>query len=59
MLTDMKRYTISVSPEMEQEINQMGNKYFGNKAQSEIIRSLIHLGLESLKTEEKDNPPTK
>ncbi|MDF2844775.1 MAG: hypothetical protein K0R00_3201 [Herbinix sp.] len=49
MATDLKRFTISVTPEIEAKLDLAKKEYFYKNTQNEMIRSLIVKGLNSLK----------
>ncbi len=53
MATDMKRFTISVTRDIEQGLNKLKKEQFYDKAQSEMVRYLIKLGLNSISTTKK------
>lgn len=61
MPTELKRYTISVTPSIEEALDHAKKEHYHNETQNSMIRDLIVLGLESLKMQnaEKDcNNPT-
>lgn len=45
MSTGLKRFTISVTSEMEEKLNALKKEKFYNTNQTEMIRYLIELGL--------------
>jgi len=59
MATDLKRFTISITDEMEQDLHEAKKENYYADTQSEMIRDLITRGLLSLKVEktikENDN----
>ena len=48
MATDLKRFTISVTPEMEAELDSAKQAVYYRGTQNDMIRDLINRGLESL-----------
>ncbi len=52
MSTDMKRFTISITPDIEQGLNKLKKEQFYDKAQSEMVRYLIKLGLNFVSSEQ-------
>ncbi len=56
MATNMKRVTISISDNMENDIKTLKRTLFYDKTYSELYRQLLHLGIDSLKEKrnEKD-----
>lgn len=59
MATDLKRFTISITPSMEVDLDAAKKERYCKDTQSDMIRDLIMRGLASLKseTEESCNPP--
>lgn len=59
MATDLKRFTISITPSMEIDLDTVKKERYCKETQSDMIRDLIARGLASLKseTEESCNPP--
>lgn len=57
--TELKRFTISITPSMEVELNLVKKERYYKNTQSYMIRDLISRGLASLQseTEESDNTP--
>jgi hypothetical protein len=59
MATDLKRFTISITDEMERDLYEARKEVYYADTQSEMIRDLIARGLFSLKVEktikEKDH----
>ena len=49
MKTDLKRFTISVTPGMEAELDLAKKEYYYRGTQNDMIRDLISRGLDSLK----------
>lgn len=52
MATNLKRVTISVSPDMEAELRWAKKQLFCNVTQNEMMRKLIQKGLDSLHPED-------
>lgn len=50
MATEMKRLMVSITPELEPELDQLKKERFYNTTQAEMFRYLIALGLESVKS---------
>lgn len=57
MAAGCKRMTIVVTPDMEPLIDK-AKQMFYNRTQSEMIRTLIVAGLDTLDTKEKNEDPT-
>ena len=51
--TDLKRFTISVTPSMEAELDSAKKERYYRGTQNDMIRDLISRGLASLKEESK------
>lgn len=51
MATKLKRFTISITPEMEVDLDAAKKEHFYNTNQNDMIRTLIIRGLEALKIE--------
>ena len=51
MATDVKKFTISVTPDIEVDLEIAKKSYFYKTTQNEMIRTLIIKGLNILKTE--------
>lgn len=51
MATDLKRFTISVTPSMEAELDSAKRERYYRGTQNDMIRDLINRGLASLKNE--------
>jgi len=51
MPTNMKRYTVVLTPEIEKQLDALKQKAFYNKSQSEMTRQLIDAGLRAYKAE--------
>ena len=45
-----RRYTISVTPDLEEDLEQAWKKKYSKTPRSEMIRELIRSGLDSLET---------
>lgn len=48
MATDMKRFTISVTDEMDRRLDRMKQAKFYNTTRNKMIQELIILGLDSM-----------
>ena len=55
MATTMKRFTISITPEIEAELDSAKKEKFYKQTQSEMIRCLLMRGLTTLKTEKQES----
>lgn len=55
MATGLKRFTISVTPSIEVDLDVVKKEYYYKDTQNGMIRDLIIRGLASLKTEAKHN----
>lgn len=53
MTTNMKSFTISITTELNLELNETKKKNYYNNTQNEMIRDLIMRGLQDLKIKEK------
>ncbi len=51
MVSELKRITFDVSPEMEESINSVKRKMFYHYSDSDIIRELLLAGLRAAKIE--------
>ena len=49
MATDLKRFTISVTPDMEEKLNEVKKEHYYKTTRNDMIRDLIALGLDSFK----------
>lgn len=52
MATDLKRFTISITPEMEADLDSVKQRLYYRDTRNTMIRDLIIRGLEALKAEE-------
>lgn len=50
MASDLKRLTISVTQDIETDLELAKKEHFGKTTQNEMIRALIAKGLDSLRT---------
>lgn len=53
MATKLRRFTVSVTPEIEVDLNSIKQEYFYNDTRAEMIRELIKRGLTSYKAEDQ------
>lgn len=51
MATGLKRYTISITPELEDELDKLKQERYYKSTQTAMIRDLIIRGLESVSKE--------
>lgn len=51
MAADSKRFTISITPSMEVDLNAVKEQCYGDGTRNDMIRDLISRGLASLKSE--------
>lgn len=51
MATDMKRFTISVTKQMETDLDKIKQEKYYNTTKNKMIQDLIVLGLEVMKKE--------
>lgn len=51
MATELRRFTISITPTMEQDLDVAKKECYYKDTQSEMIRDLIARGLDTLKAE--------
>lgn len=51
MATDMRRFTISITPDMDMELDEAKKETYYKNTQSDMIRDLIMRGLQNLKQE--------
>ena len=56
MATNMKRFTISLTEELEAALDKAKREMFYNRTQSEMIRELLSEGVKSLQN--NPTPPT-
>nr|WP_317414068.1 hypothetical protein [uncultured Solibaculum sp.] len=52
MATGLKRFTISVTPSMEMDLDRVKKEHYYKDTQNDMIRDLIIRGLASLKEEQ-------
>lgn len=57
MATELKRMTFVVTPEIEMRLDTFKKEFFYNRSQSDMIRTLVEAGLQTLTTakQEKKN----
>lgn len=55
MAGDTKRLLITVTPEMERNIDELKQKKFYNKSYSEMYRCILNAGMEAVKLENSTN----
>lgn len=55
MATDLKRYTISITPGMEAALDSAKRKHYHKGSKNDMIRDLISRGLDSLENESHNN----
>lgn len=53
MTTDLKRITISVPQDLDEKLDKVKKEHYYVATQSDMIRELIALGLDSLDEEDK------
>jgi len=53
MATDLKRMTFSVTPEIEAPLKKLKKEIFYDRSQSDMIRTLVSLGIRALEVEKK------
>ena len=51
MSTNLKRFTISVTPVMEEKLDELKQQHYYKKSQTSMIRDLINRGLNTLESE--------
>lgn len=49
---ELKRFTISVAPELDEKLDRVKKEYYYKETQSDMIKELIALGLKTVKEEE-------
>ena len=54
MATDMKRFTISLTKEMEADLDKLKQAKYYNTTQNRMIQDLVIIGLEVMKKEFPD-----
>jgi len=52
MATDMKRFTLTVTPEIEQGVEELKQSDFYNRPYSELYRHIINAGVSAIKNGE-------
>lgn len=55
MATDLRRFTISVTPTMETDLDRVKKECYYKSTQNEMIRDLIIHGLETLQLNQEEN----
>lgn len=53
MATDLKRFTISVTPALEKRLDKAKKEHYYKTTQNDMIRDLITLGLNVLQQKDK------
>lgn len=53
MATNMRRFTVSITPSMDMELDEAKKENYYKNTQSDMIRDLIMRGLQDLKTEKE------
>lgn len=48
-MTENKRFTVSITPEMDKQLDELKRNLFYNKTNSEMIRELIKKGLQEIR----------
>lgn len=56
MASKLKRMTFVVTPEMEPLLDDIKKEMFYNCSQSEMIRTLVEAGWNTIKNEKQSNP---
>lgn len=51
MSTEFKRFTVSVTPELEKELDRVKKERYYNQPQSQMVRDLIARGLAAIEHE--------
>jgi metal-responsive CopG/Arc/MetJ family transcriptional regulator len=59
MSTDLKRFTVSITRDMEMDLDTAKKEAYYKDSQSKMIRDLINRGLDSLKKENSINNQSK
>ena len=52
MATDLKRFTISITPTMEKDLDALKQRKYYSNTRNDLIRDLIVLGLKALNAAE-------
>lgn len=55
MATDLRRFTISITPTMETDLDRVKKECYYKSTQNEMIRDLILRGLETLRLQQEDD----
>lgn len=55
MSTEFKRFTISLTPELEHELDRVKQQEYYNRSQSQMVRDLISRGLSLFEQEHHDH----
>lgn len=53
MATKLRRFTISIAPNMEEDLDMAKKEIYYKETQNDMIRDLIARGLKSLKDDEE------
>ena len=53
MATELKRFTISITPEMEADLDSLKQRFYYRNTRNRMIRDLIIRGLASFEAEEE------
>lgn len=59
MATEFKRFTVSVTPELERKLDKMKKEQYYNQSQSKMVRDLIIRGLMVKQSGQTDNADVK
>lgn len=49
MATNLRRFTISVTPAMDEELDKLKQKHYYKATQNDMIRDILTLGLAEMK----------
>lgn len=56
MATDLRRFTVSITPMMETSLDEAKKEVYYKDTQSDMIRDLIIRGLATLRQEQSEQP---
>lgn len=54
MATKMRRFTISITPDMDMELEELKQGIYSMNTQNEMIRDLLKRGLQNVKSKKED-----
>jgi metal-responsive CopG/Arc/MetJ family transcriptional regulator len=53
MATELRRFMVSITPELETALDRFKQRLFYNKTQSEMVRAVLKLGIQALEAKDQ------